>query len=72
MILQNSMELVEAVPSPYSEIYAISQDIKAEQLSDVQEEEDPLLLTSPVIKAEHEVSCHHRCCRIRESHKSKS
>jgi hypothetical protein len=32
-------------------------NIKAEVLSDVEEEEDPLAVTSPGIKAEPEVSC---------------
>jgi hypothetical protein len=45
------------VPGSYSEIYVTSQDIKVEELSDIQEEEDPLLLTMPVIKSEHEVGC---------------
>jgi hypothetical protein len=31
--------------------------VKIEELTDVEEEEEPVLKTSPVIKAEHEVSC---------------
>jgi hypothetical protein len=61
VILQNCRDLVEVVPGSYSEIYVTSQDIKVEELSDVQEEEDPLLLRVPVIKTEHEVSCLCHC-----------
>lgn len=57
MILQNCRDLVEVVPGSCSEIYVRTQDIKVEELSDIQEEEDPLLLPMPIIKAEHEVSC---------------
>jgi hypothetical protein len=31
-------------------------DTQFEEVTDIQEEEDPLLMSSPVIKAEHEVS----------------
>jgi hypothetical protein len=60
VILQNCRDLVKVVPGSYSEIYVMSQDVKVEELSDIQEEEDPLLLPVPIIKAEHEVSflCH--------------
>lgn len=47
---------MEVVPGSYSEIYVTSQDIK-DELSDIPDEEDPLLLPVPIIKAEHEVSC---------------
>jgi hypothetical protein len=32
-------------------------DIKAEEVTDVQDEQDSFIITCPVIKAEHEVSC---------------
>jgi hypothetical protein len=62
MALQNCMGLERAVPSSCSETCPTSShdanqvmNIKVEQISDVEEEEDPL--TFPRIKTEHEVSC---------------
>jgi hypothetical protein len=66
VVLQNCINLPKVVPSSYSETSLTSShddnqviDIKAEDVTDIQEEEeeDPLLITSPVIKAENEVSC---------------
>ncbi|XP_023706886.1 uncharacterized protein LOC111864096 isoform X3 [Cryptotermes secundus] len=51
---ENCRDLVEVVPGSCSEICVMTQDIKVEELSDIQEEEDPLLLPVPIIKAEHE------------------
>jgi hypothetical protein len=45
----------ELCPSSHDAYLAVS--IKAEVPSDAEAEEDPLALTSPVIKAETEVSC---------------
>jgi hypothetical protein len=62
LVLQNCINLQEAVPGSYSETCLTSHDesqvidIKVEDAADIQEEEDPLLITSPEIKAEHEVS----------------
>jgi hypothetical protein len=38
-------------------------NVKAEEISDAEEEEDPLALTFPEIKAEPEVSC---MCTVRQ------
>jgi hypothetical protein len=63
VVLQNCINLLEVVPGSYSETCLTSHDdnqvidIKVENVADMQEEEDPLLITSPVIKTEHEVSC---------------
>jgi hypothetical protein len=62
VVLQNCMSVQEVVPGSYSETCLTSHyenqviDIKVEDAADIQEEEDPLLITSPEIKAEHEVS----------------
>jgi hypothetical protein len=63
VILQNSMDLLEFAPGSRSEICETSShdgneiiNIKIEEVPDIQEEEDPLLITFPVIKDEHEVS----------------
>ncbi|KDR08770.1 hypothetical protein L798_01588 [Zootermopsis nevadensis] len=59
-----SINFQKVVPDAYSETCLESSyddnqvtNIKAEDVGGVKEEEDPLLITSPVIKAEHEVSC---------------
>lgn len=63
MVLQNCSNLPEVVPGSYSETFLTSShdenqviDIKVEVAKDIEEEEDPLLITFPVTKAEHEVS----------------
>lgn len=57
MILQNCMDLPKDVPSSYIETCHGNEviDIKIE-VTDVEKEEDPLLITVPVIKSEHGVS----------------
>jgi hypothetical protein len=67
LILQDSTDLLEVAPG--SEMCETSSrngnqvlNMKAEEVPDIQEEEeDPLLITFPVIKNEHEVShvCEH-------------
>jgi hypothetical protein len=64
VILQDSMDLLEVTHRSCSEICTTSShdvneitDIKVEEASDTQEVEDPLLITLPVIKDDHEVSC---------------
>jgi hypothetical protein len=53
--------------SPYGETYPTSDDatqaknIKAEEVSDAEEEEDPVPMTFTKIKAEAEVSCMSQC-----------
>lgn len=63
VFLQNCIDFLKVAPGSHSDIcvpshdrYQLS-DIKVEYLADIQQEEDPLLITSPVIKSEHEVSC---------------
>jgi len=64
VVLQDFADTHGEALGSYDEIYVsahdVSQvfDIKVEELSDVQaeeEEEDPLLITSPVVKVENEV-----------------
>jgi hypothetical protein len=63
VILQDSMDLLEVASGSCSEIYDTSShdgneivSIKVEDIPDIKEEEDPLLITFPVVKNEHEVS----------------
>jgi hypothetical protein len=56
VVLQNCMDLLKVVPGSYSETCPASYDMKVDEVTDIQEEEDPLL-TFPVVKAEYEVSC---------------
>jgi hypothetical protein len=53
-ILQNSMDLLEAEPGSCSERCVTSYD--ENDFVDVKIEADPVLLTHPPIKCEHEVS----------------
>jgi hypothetical protein len=64
MVLQNCIDFLKIEPDSISETCPMSShdgnqitDIKVEEASDTQEVEDPLLVTLPEIKAEHEVSC---------------
>jgi hypothetical protein len=63
MVLQNYTNVEKAVLSPCGETYPTSDDasqaknIKAEEASDTEEEEDPLPMTFTEIKTETEVSC---------------
>jgi hypothetical protein len=63
VVLQNYMKLEEVTPGPCGETYQMSHDanqainIKAEAASDIEEEEEPVPITFPEIKAEPEVSC---------------
>jgi hypothetical protein len=67
IVLQNYTNLEEVVPGPCGETYLVSHDadqvknIKAEEGSDVDEEEDPVPITFPKIKVEPEVSCMSPC-----------
>lgn len=60
LVLQNCMDLLEVVPGSYNETCPASCDknnvlnIKAEEVTDVREE-DPLQITFPGPKDEHEV-----------------
>jgi hypothetical protein len=58
VVLQFCMELVKVVPASDSKTcHDGNQDIsiKDEDVTEIQEDEDPLLITSPVIKSEQEV-----------------
>jgi hypothetical protein len=63
MVLQNYTNSENVLVGPYGETYPTSHDanqavnIKAEEVSDTQEEADPLRITIQEIKAEPEVSC---------------
>jgi hypothetical protein len=65
VVLQNCMDLEKCVPGPYNETYPASflaanhsMNIKVEEVSIIQEEdEDPLPVSFPAVKAEFEVSC---------------
>ena len=64
VVLQDFADTHRVAMGSYDEVYVSSHDVsqafdvKVEELSDVQaeeEEEDPLLVTSPVVKIENEV-----------------
>jgi hypothetical protein len=63
MALQNYTNSEAVLVGPYGETYPASRDenqamnIKAEDVSDTQEEVDPVRITVQEIKAEPEVSC---------------
>jgi hypothetical protein len=67
MVLQTYIDLGNAVPGPCAETCTTSHDatqamnIKSEEVSDADEEEDPLQITLPEMKAEPEVSCMSVC-----------
>jgi len=54
--LQNCTDVLEAVRDSYIGTCVAASDIKVEEDSDMPEEEDPLAVTSPGVKAEQEVS----------------
>jgi hypothetical protein len=59
VVLQNYMNLLKVEPGSDSETCHDGNqviDVKVEEVMDIQEEEDPVLITFPAIKAEHEVS----------------
>jgi hypothetical protein len=59
MVLQNYMDIQKFEPGSYNDTCHDGNlviDIKVEEVTDMREEEDPLLITVPGI-AEHEVSC---------------
>jgi hypothetical protein len=62
IILQKCMDLPKFVPGSYNETCLTPDDesqiinVKVE-ITDEQDEEDPVPITCPVIKPEHEVSC---------------
>jgi hypothetical protein len=55
VVLQNSVDLLKAVPGSDTEMYYTGNeviDIKAEDVTDIQEDEHPVLIACPVIKTE--------------------
>jgi hypothetical protein len=63
MVLQNCTNSENILVGPYGEMYSTSHDairamnIKTEEVSDVQEDADPVQITVQEMKAEPEVSC---------------
>jgi hypothetical protein len=76
MVLQNCMDflkielgsITDTCPMSFHDGNQIA-DIKVEEASDTQEVEDPLLITLPEIKVEHEVSCMSVCLLLGTSHR---
>lgn len=56
VILQNCMVLLKVEPDLYSETYLKCSHSGTQDVTDMKEEEDPLLISFPVTKAEQEVS----------------
>jgi hypothetical protein len=54
--LQNCTDVLEAVCDLSTELCVTASDVKVEDGLDMAEEEDPLAVTSPAVKAEQEVS----------------
>jgi hypothetical protein len=68
MVLQNCLNSQKDVPGSHSVALASSSldgvhavNIKVEEFSDIEDEEDPVPMTAVGIKAEHEVSCMSLC-----------
>jgi hypothetical protein len=57
VVLQNCKVLLKVEPDSYSETYLTSSHSGSQEVTNVQEEEDPLRIPFPVTKVEHEVSC---------------
>jgi len=56
LVLQNCTDVLEPVSGLCTETCLTFPDVKLEEGSDMPEEEDPLAVTSPAVKAEQEVS----------------
>jgi len=65
--LQNCTDMLEAVRDSCTEMCLTASDIKAEENSDMPEEEDPLAVTSPGVKVEQEVSNVYITCECWDS-----
>jgi hypothetical protein len=68
VVLQNCMNILKVGPHSYGEPCLTSShignqvtNIKVEDVADIQEEDEPISTTLPVIKAEPEVSCMSMC-----------
>jgi hypothetical protein len=64
VVLQNSMDLLKDVPGSDTEMcYDGNQvtDVKAEDVTDIQEDEHPVLVACPVIKTEQVVCLYIQC-----------
>jgi hypothetical protein len=70
VVLQNRLDSQKDVPGLHSEACASSShsdqvvNIKVEEVSDVEDGEDPVPMTFVEIKAEHEVSCMSSLCPL--------
>jgi hypothetical protein len=70
LLLRNCINLLKVVPGSYETYFTSSHDgnqvihIKAEVTYVPEEGEDAVLITFPVIKAEHEVSCTSVCSLV--------
>jgi hypothetical protein len=64
VILQNCMVLLKVEPDSYSETCFTSSHSGTQEVTDVQEEEDPLLIPVPVTEVEHEVNCVWVCLEV--------
>jgi hypothetical protein len=63
LFLQNSTNSENILVGPYVETSDQAMNVKVEEISDAEEEEDPVRITFPEIKAEPEVSC---MCTVRK------
>ena len=66
-MLQNCTDVLEPVSGLCTEMCLTVSDVKLEEGSDMLEEEDPLAVTSPAIKAEQEVSNVYITCECWDS-----
>jgi hypothetical protein len=64
VVLQNCMDLLKVVPASYSETCLSSShdgnqviDVKVEDATDIQEQEDLFLTNFSAVQTDHEVSC---------------
>jgi hypothetical protein len=63
LFLQNSANSENVLVGPYVETSVQAMNVKAEEVSDAEEEEVPVGITFPEIKVEPEVSC---MCTVRQ------
>jgi hypothetical protein len=63
LFLQNSTNSENVLVGEYGETSDEAMNVKAEEVSDAEEEEVPVAITFPEIKAEPEVSC---VCTVRQ------
>jgi len=66
-VLQKCTDVLERVSGLCAETCLTASDVKLEEDSDMPEEEDPLAVTSPAVKAEQEVSNVYMRCECWDS-----